>query len=153
MKRIFFLIAVVSFICIHPESQAQLKPPLLFSLKEAQDYAYTNNYDLKNSSYDVQIAKKLVKQNTAIGLPQVDGGIDYMDYLSLPVTLLPAEFINLIIPPSEPHYPAGSSIPITFGSEYNATLRARLTQLIYSGEYIVGLQTAKAYLRRQNKRW
>jgi outer membrane protein TolC len=152
MKRIFFLIAVVSFIFIHSRTQAQLKPALSFSLKEAQDYAYANNYDLKNSAYDVQIANKMVKQNTAIGLPQIDGGIDYMDYLALPVTLLPAEFINLIIPPTEPHYPAGSSIPITFGSEYNATLRAKLTQLIYSGEYLVGLQTAKAYLETAKQR-
>jgi outer membrane protein TolC len=146
MNRIFFLIAVVSCFFIHSRTQAQLKPALSFSLKEAQDYAYANNYDLKNSAYDVQIAKKMVKQNTSIGLPQVDGGIDYMDYLALPVTLLPAEFINLMLPPSQPHYPAGSSIPLTFGSEYNATLRAKLTQLIYSGQYLIGLQTAKAYL-------
>ena len=91
MKRIFFLIAVVSFIFIHSTTQAQLKPALSFSLKEAQDYAYANNYDLKNSAYDVQIANKMVKQNTAIGLPQLDGGIDYIDYLALPVIVLPAE--------------------------------------------------------------
>jgi outer membrane protein TolC len=146
MKRIFFLIAVVSCFLIHSITLAQPKPLLSFSLKEAQDYAYTNNYDLKNSAYDVQIAKKMVKQNTAIGLPQIEGGIDYMDYLALPVTLLPAEFVNLLIPANQPHYPAGSTIPLTFGQEYNATLRAKLTQLIYSGEYLVGLQTAKAYL-------
>jgi outer membrane protein TolC len=146
MKRIFFLIAVVICCFIHSETQAQIKPVLSFSLKEAQDYAYANNYDLKNSAYDVQIAKKLVKQNTAIGLPQLDGGIDYMDYLALPVTLLPAEFINLMLPAGQPKYPPGSSIPLTFGQEYNATLRAKLTQLIYSGQYLVGLQTAKAFL-------
>ena len=145
MKRIFFLIAVASCFSIHSRTQAQLKPVLSFSLKEAQDYAYANNYDLKNSAFDVQIAKKMVKQNTAIGLPQVDGGIDYMDYLALPVTLLPAEFINLMLPPGQPKYPAGSSIPLTFGQEYNATLRAKLTQLIYSGQYLVG-QIGRAHV-------
>jgi len=146
MKRIFFPVAIFIGFFIHSGTQAQLKPVLSFSLKEAQDYAYANNYDLKNSAYDVQIAKKMVRQNTAIGLPQLDGGIDYMDYLSLPVTLLPAEFINLMLPPGQPKYPSGSSIPLTFGQEYNATLRAKLTQLIYSGQYLVGLQTAKAFL-------
>ena len=89
MKRIFFLIAVASCFSIHSRTQAQLKPVLSFSLKEAQDYAYANNYDLKNSAYDVQIAKKMVRQNTAIGLPQMDGGIDYIDYLArrLPTSL------------------------------------------------------------------
>ena len=144
MKRIFFLIAVASCFSIHYTTKAQLKPVLSFSLKEAQDYAYANNYDLKNSAYDVQIAKKLVKQNTAIGLPQIDGGIDYMDYLAQPVTLLPGEFINILNPNA--HIPAGTSVPITFGLEYNATLRAKLTQLLYSGQYLVGLQTAKAFL-------
>jgi len=136
MKRIFFLIAVASCFSIHSRTKAQLKPVLSFSLKEAQDYAYANNYDLKNSAYDVQIAKKLVKQNTAIGLPQVNGSIDYMDYLALPTSLIPGEFIGK----------PGTTFPIQFGQEYNATLKATLTQLIYSGIYLVGLQTAKAYL-------
>jgi outer membrane protein TolC len=136
MNRIFFLMAVVSCFFILSRTQAQLKTTLSFSLKEAQDYAYANNYDLKNSAFDVQIAKKLVKQNTAIGLPQMDGGIDYMDYLTLPTSLIPGDFIGK----------PGTTFPIKFGSEYNATLRARLTQLIYSGQYLVGLQTAKAFL-------
>ncbi len=136
MKRIFFLIAVASCFSIYSRTQAQLKPVLSFSLKEAQDYAYANNYDLKNSAYDVQIAKKMVRQNTAIGLPQMDGGIDYIDYLALPTSLIPGEFIGK----------PGTTFPIQFGSEYNATLRAKLTQLIYSGQYLVGLQTAKAFL-------
>lgn len=144
MKRILILIAVAACFSIHFSAFAQLKPALSFSLKEAQDYAYANNYDLKNSAYDVQSARALVKQNTAIGLPQIDGGIDYMDYLSQPVTLLPGEFINILNPNA--HIPAGTSVPITFGLEYNATLRARLNQLLYSGQYLVGLQTAKAFL-------
>ncbi|MGA3013879.1 MAG: TolC family protein [Bacteroidales bacterium] len=134
MKRIFFLIAAISLIFIN-SGYAQLKPALLFSLKEAQDYAYANNYDLKNSAYDVEIAKKMVKQNTAIGLPQIDAGIDYTDYLAVPVMVLPSELAQMF------HVNA-----ISFTDEYNATLRARLSQLIYSGQYIVGLQTAKAYL-------
>ena len=73
MKRIFFLIAAVTCFFLYSRTQAQTKPVLSFSLKEAQDYAYANNYDLKNSAYDVQIAKKMVRQNTAIGLPQIDG--------------------------------------------------------------------------------
>jgi len=114
MKRFFFLIAVVLSLFLNSRTQAQIKNAQSFSLKEAQDYAFVNNYDLKNSAYDVDIAKKMVRQNTAIGLPQIDGGIDYMDYLSLPVSLLPAEFINLLIPAGQPHYPAGSSVPVTF---------------------------------------
>lgn len=107
-----------------------------FSLQQAQDYAYENNYDLRNSAYDVQIAKKMVKQNTSIGLPQINASIDYNDFLSLPTSLLPGEFFG------QP----GTEVPVQFGTKYNATGKASLTQLIYSGQYLVGLQTAKAYL-------
>jgi outer membrane protein TolC len=110
--------------------------PLAFSMSQAQEYAYENSFDLKNSATDIVIAKKLVKQNTAIGLPQINGSIDYIDYIALPTSLIPGEFVGK----------PGTTFPIQFGSEYNATIKGSLTQLVYSGQYLVGLQTAKAYL-------
>ena len=115
---------------------AQTQTPLAFSLEQAQAYAYENNYDLKNSATDIEIAKKLVKENTAIGLPQVNGTIEYTDFLALPVSLIPGEFIG------QP----GTYFPVQFGQKYNATIEGVITQLVYSGQYLVGLQTAKAYL-------
>jgi outer membrane protein TolC len=136
MKRIILLLVFASLICSTTDLYSQTGQVVSFSLKEAQDYAFANNYDLKNSAYDVEIARKMVKQNTAIGLPQIDGGIDYMNYLAIPTTLLPGELIGK----------PGTFVPIQFGTQYNATFRARASQLIYSGQYLVGLQTAKAYL-------
>jgi len=115
---------------------------LRFSLEQAQAFAFENNPDLRNSAYAVEIAKKKVKENTAIGLPQVDGSIDYMDYLLQPTTLIPGEFFGK----------PGTYEAITFGTTYNATLQATLTQLIYSGQYIVGLQTARAFLETSRQR-
>ncbi|MCD4683571.1 MAG: hypothetical protein K8R86_09840, partial [Bacteroidales bacterium] len=43
-----------------------------FSLKEAQQYALENNYDIKNAGIDVKIAEKRVKENLALGLPQIN---------------------------------------------------------------------------------
>jgi outer membrane protein TolC len=124
-------------------SEVRSQTPLAFSMLQAQEYAYQNNYDLKNSATDVVIAQKLVRQNTAIGLPQINGGIDYTDFLALPTSLIPGEFIG------EP----GTVIPIQFGQKYNVTMKANATQLVYSGQYIVGLQTAKAFqevVKQQN---
>ena len=70
----------------------------------------------------------MVRQNTAIGLPQVNGEISYMDYIDIPTVLIPG---------------FGA---MQMGAKYNATGKATLTQLVYSGQYLVGLQTAKAYL-------
>jgi outer membrane protein TolC len=113
-----------------------------FSLEQAQAYASEHNYDLINSGTDVEIARSMVKQNTAIGLPQVNGSVDYMDYLIQPTTLLPGEFFGK----------PGTVQPITFGTTYNATLKGTVTQLIYSGQYLVGLQTAKAFLETSKQK-
>src|ERR1039457_5251382 len=136
MNKIRTLLFVVLCSVLFTGTGIQAQKILSFSLKEAQDYAYQNNYTLRNSDYDVQIAKKFVNQNTAIGLPQIDAGIDYVDFINIPTTLIPGEFIG------QP----GTYFPLKFGLEYNATVRARLNQLIYSGQYLVGLQTAKAFL-------
>jgi len=131
---LLILISYPSF--LGGQNQQKQKTVLSFSLQQAQDYAFENNYDLKNSATDVEIARKMVKQNTAIGLPQVNGEVDYMDYLDIPVFLIPGEFVGK----------PGTMYPLQMGAKYNATGKATLTQLIYSGQYIVGLKTAKAYL-------
>ena len=84
----------------------------------------------------------MVKQNTAIGLPQVNAGIDYMDNVIIPTMLMPGELIG------QP----GTIIPVQFGTTYNSTVKGTLTQLIYSGQYLVGLQTAKAFLETSKQK-
>ena len=123
-------------------SSVKAKEVMTFSLEQAQAYAYENNYDLKNSTTDVEIARKMVKQNTAIGLPQVNAGIDYMDNVIIPTMLMPGELIG------QP----GTIIPVQFGTTYNSTIKGTLTQLIYSGQYLVGLQTAKAFLETSKQK-
>jgi len=118
------------------------KEVMRFSLEQAQAFAYENNYDLKNSTTDVEIARKMVKQNTSIGLPQINANVDYANYLVIPTTLLPGEIMQK----------PGTFIPVQFGTEYNATLKATLSQLIYSGQYLVGLQTAKAFLETSKQK-
>lgn len=123
-------------------SFAQSTPAVLLtevlhlSLEQAQNYASEHNYDLVNSATDVEIARRMVKQNTSIGLPQINAGVDYMDYIVQPTTLLPGEIFE------QP----GTYKAVTFGTTYNMTVKGTLTQLIYSGQYLVGLQTAKAFL-------
>ncbi len=115
--------------------------PRAFSLKQAQDYAFDNNFDLKNAQLDIQIAAKEVKKNTAIGLPQISGGIDYMDNFNLPTTVIPNFLAYLDTTGNSPKY-----LELQFGVRYNLSASVNATQLVYSGQYLVGLQTAKAYL-------
>lgn len=138
MKVNVYLLTILSA-CFLLSSRVTGQVPVEYSLKQAQDFAYENNYDLKNTAFDVQIAKKMVKQNTATGLPQVNASLDYMEYFALPTSLIPGEFIGR----------PGTQFEVQFGTRYNMTMGARIDQLLYSGQYLVGLQAARAFLESE----
>ena len=108
-----------------------------FTLEQAQQYAIINNYDLINALTDVEIAKKRVKENLAIGLPQVNASAGYNYNIELPTQLIPGEFFG-----GEP----GTYEEIQFGTKHNTSWNASLNQLIFSGEYIVGIMASQAYV-------
>ncbi|MFC2100305.1 TolC family protein [Bacteroidota bacterium] len=114
-----------------------------FSLEEARDYAVKNSYSVKNAAIDIDIAKKKVWETTSIGLPQVNANLDYNDFLKIPTSLIPGEFFEEA---------PGTFIPIQFGTKYNMNYGFTVSQLLFNGSYLVGLQTAKIYkqLSEQN---
>lgn len=113
-----------------------------FSLKEAQLYAIDNNYDVLNAATDVEIARKRVKENLAIGLPQINAGANYNYYIDLPTTLIPAGG-DFPIPGDST---GGGDLEFKFGQPHNISWNASLSQLIFSGQYIVGVMASKAYV-------
>jgi len=112
-----------------------------FSLQEAIDFAMQNNYDVIYSQKNIEAAKQQMRAATAQGLPQIDGSLDYTDNIAIPTVLLPGEFMN---PPRD------EEIPIQFGTKHNMTGGLTASQLIFSGKYIVGLQTAKIFIEKTN---
>ena len=61
-----------------------------FTLQEAIDYALENNRTAKNAALDIEAAKKQKWETTTIGLPQINGRIEYQNWLKQQVSLLPA---------------------------------------------------------------
>ena len=108
------------------------------SLQKAQALALEENRNIKNAGYDIQIAKKIVWETTAIGLPQVNVGVDYNNMLDIPVTLMPARIFD-------PNAGPDDYVPLKFGQQHNGSFAFNVSQIIFSGEYIVGLQASKAY--------
>jgi len=141
MKTNSLLIVVILTPLLLLTSLLPAQTPMAFSLKQAQEYAYDNNFDLRNAAFDIQFAQKEVRKNTAIGLPQISGGVDYIDNFVIPTTVIPNFLSFLDTTGNAPKY-----IEMQFGTRYNLTVSGTATQLLYSGTYIVGLQTAKAYL-------
>ena len=136
--RFFGFIFLLVF-CI-PASAQESKTPSVqsFSLKDAQDYAIQHNTQMKNARLDVEIAKDRVWETTATGLPQVNASGSYNDNLKLRTQLLPAQFFD-------PNAPEGEKIGVQFGTQHNFSGDVNVSQLIFSGSYIVGLQTSRVY--------
>lgn len=109
-----------------------------FSMKEAIDYAQINSYAIKNATNDVEAARKKVWETTTIGLPQLNANVDYQNYLKQPIALIPAEFFG---------GNEGEFAEISFGTKQNLNASVTLNQLIFDGSYLVGLQSAKTYLK------
>lgn len=128
-----------------------------FTLKQAQDYALQNSTAIKNSDIDLQLAKKKIWETTAIGLPQINAQGNYQHLFEVPEISFGGEtFLNTNLPSNEA-ITAGDIInesvfldftpgaPIPLGLKDNTTLDFTVTQLIFSGEYLVGLRASKVF--------
>ena len=107
-----------------------------FTLQEAIDYAIENNRNAKNAARDVEAAYKQKWETIALGLPQLDGKIDYQNNLKQQVNVIPSDF-------EDPNSPL---VPVIFGAKQNVTASASINQLIFDGSYLVGLQSVKVFL-------
>jgi outer membrane protein TolC len=109
-----------------------------FSLTQAIEYAKNNAYSVKNSKIDIEKAIKRRWETTTMGLPQISGKVDYQNFIEQPVSLIPAQFFG---------GPPGEFAEVSFGTKQNINTSATLSQLLFDGSYIVGLQSAKVYLK------
>ena len=125
---IFLLFTILSF------SQEKTQT---YSLEEAINYALENNRNVINAARDIEAAKKQKWETTATGLPQLNATIDYQNWLKQQVSLIPAEFFG---------GNQGEFAEVAFGTKQNINATATLSQLLFDGSYLVGLQSAKVFL-------
>lgn len=111
---------------------------LTLSLQEAIDYALENNYDNKAAGNDIDAAKQKKWETTTIGLPQISGKVDYNRWIEQQVSLIPAELTG-----GTP----GTFTPVLFQPQQSVNAFVTLNQLLFDGSYLVGLQSAKTYLK------
>ena len=109
-----------------------------YSLKQAKQYAIQNSTQVKNSLLDVEIAQQKIKETTATGLPQISGTVAFQNFLDVPTSLIPASSFD-------PAAPVDLLIPVKFGTDFNLNGTLQVSQLIFSGNYLVALQASKTY--------
>lgn len=134
------------------------------SLDEAITLALKNNTNILNSDLDLKIAQKKVWETIASGLPQISGKGSYSHIFKVPTlsfggktvlsnTEVPWDPVTQSGTMSSLTLASGENIylnseagtPIELGLKNNTTFDVTLSQLIFSGSYIVGLQATKVY--------
>ena len=149
-------------------SALNAQEPLSISLEEAKVFAQEHNKTLKNARMDKEIAEKSVWEAISTGLPQVSASFDYTNFFNyefgfsfgggeMPLTQTQ---INDIYADAATEYPTANFSTIQ-ASNYidqaiqdalpeqkiilkdQAGAKLQVSQLVFSGQYIVAIQSAK----------
>ncbi len=130
--QIFFIVLfmMVGKVAFSQADSTELK----FSLKEAQEYAIQNNKMVISSRLGVEESKRAVWETISAALPSVNASGSFTDNLKLMTTLLPGEFFG---------QPAGTKIPVTFGSQFNSTASITASMLLFNAPLYIGIETSK----------
>lgn len=126
------LILLLLFAVVPLLSAQELETDLSLTLEEAQEYALQHNKMIKVSKMDVESARMSTWDTRSSGLPQVSATASLMDNLELATMLIP-DFTGI----------SDDKIAVQFGSKFNTSYGFQVTQLLFSGSYFVGVQTAK----------
>ena len=110
---------------------------LLLNLEEAIEYALEYNLTLKNAGLEIDEATENVRKTLATGLPQLSASIDYSNFLGAEMEFRFSD----------------EAPPTTISFVPTSNLQLSMGQLIFSGNYIVGLQIANMYKKATETRY
>jgi outer membrane protein len=127
--------------------------PFRLTLAQAREYALQHNKTLLNARDQAASSKENIRESIAQGLPQINGGIDYMTYFNYEMNFSfggSSEGIDF----NNPLFDEGDIAVLTaigtmFGSSEpiimtdQLTGNVRVSQLIFSGQYLFGIKAAK----------
>jgi outer membrane protein TolC len=149
IRKGFIALVILGFV---NEGFSQDKADTLrLSVTDAQSYALQNNRTVQSAKIDIEIAKKKVWETTAIGLPQFNFATNYTHNFVIPEVSFGSYLDPSALPAGTPLTQQNiidaykESTPVQLAVRDNATFDFTLSQLIFSGEYIVGLQAAKVF--------
>ncbi|NLA25074.1 MAG: TolC family protein [Bacteroidales bacterium] len=153
LKQIF---SSVLMLLILTQQLAVAQEAISLNIEQAKQFALEHNKVLKNARYDVEFAEKGVWATIAQGLPQIDGSIGYTDYFNYEIEFNLGgsdsqtpnidfskldegdwEILNFL------NQMMGGGGASTIQMKNSSTAQVQLTQLIFSGQYLVGIKMAK----------
>ena len=110
------------------------------SLDDAHAYAMNNSAIIKNAQLAIQDADQLILERKSIGLPKVNGTIEYQYFFKTPITTFPEELVA-----------NGFPREVSFALKHNFTPGIAVNSLIFDGSYIVGLRAARLFREFTNQ--
>jgi outer membrane protein len=145
--RKYFLMFVLLGLITQGYSQDK-KEILKLSISDAQTFALQNNRTVQSAKIDIQSADKKVWENLATGLPQINVAANYLHQFKVPeLSFGPVLDVNSLpdgVLTKQNIMDAYKDSPlIPLGVMDNTTIDFTLSQLIFSGQYLVGLQATK----------
>jgi outer membrane protein TolC len=127
------------------------KELLKLSVSEAQTYALQNNRSVQSAKIDTKIANKKVWETTAMGLPQLSLATNYQHQFEVPKISF-GKYLDAGSLPDEVALTRNDILTafkdsplVALGVPDNITIDLTVSQLIFSGEYIVGLQASRVF--------
>jgi outer membrane protein len=126
-----------------------------FTLQQCIDYALKNEVNIKNAEIDQQISESQVKETRAIGYPKVTGSLSLVDNPALQRMFFSTS--NPFLAGGGGSFPGAKKsgdvivAPNLFQLRSAGDANAQLSQLIFDGSYIVGLQAATTFKDLSNK--
>ncbi len=113
-----------------------------FSLEQCVDFAQKNNVQVKNALLAIEVQRQTNREIAAAALPTISASTGAVDYTKIPTSLLPAQIFG---------GPAGTFIPVQFGTKFNANYGANINQLLFDGQVFIALQARATSMEMQRK--
>ena len=102
------------------------------------EYAKKNSPQLLNSASDIYMSEQKINEVRASGLPKINGELSFQNFINVPTTVVPARAFV-------PGAPEDELIGLSFGTPFNANYNLKVSQLIFSFNYIYGLKAAENF--------
>jgi len=152
MKRIYTL-TLTALLLAGGSAMAQQTPTGPLTLEQCIQYALENSMNVQNAVLDEQIANAKVKETVGIGLPQINGTASANYNPQLPrffATKATAYNFSGGTVPIDQFLPGVGMNDVVamapfFQLKGNGNANIAVTQMLFNGSYLVGLQASKTF--------
>lgn len=128
LKRFVLLLSVTIGLTTFAQAQQNM------SLKDCINYGLQHNMTIKRAGLDLKNNKARVLEGVAAYLPQIQARGAFTDNIKLQTMMLPGEMLG---------QPAGTFLPVQFGTQYNMNGGIYAQQTIYDQSYISSIKAAR----------